>query len=254
MESRALEFEPGIFELNTAFQFGHGYACTLHSWGTGGDEQREKAGSLPTTPSRQLVIGKDIPGAKVIFLLRMKELLTFHLNYCPFCRQINMNTDPDPETLAKAIEARSSVVTIFILRANKEGEGYYGSGFVIRSRHRSCIVITCSHVLAGSNGFDQNDDQILVRFCIKGKPPLQRIGSLIAQNHACDLAIFRVNNVPYKLQALKLVSSQVPIGRTAIPVGYSNPDAVALPGQYTRQVFTATPAVVAGAIAYVYSL
>ncbi|KAK3139275.1 hypothetical protein QOZ80_5AG0380560 [Eleusine coracana subsp. coracana] len=166
-----------------------------------------------------------------------------------------MDTNPDPATLAKAMDARKSVVTVFVEKKRTDGtviDGH-GSGFIVKSRGGRGIVLTCYHVLRGSEtlGFDKRKDKIFIRgMCGKAGIPWQAQGRLIEMHQFADLAIVKVIGIPKEVKELKFVASDaLPVGTCAIAVGYSNPDDVFR--QSDAIILTTVPAVSPGAIRYV---
>lgn len=145
-----------------------------------------------------------------------------------------MDTNPDPATLAKAMDARKSVVTIFVKKKDPDDADAtvhdgHGSGFIIRSNGGKGIVVTCDHVLRGSLGFFKKNDRIFVRGMGGDKSgiPWQAQGHLIKKNQFCDLAIIKVSGLPKEVEALKFVASDnLAVGTSVVAVGYSNPDDV----------------------------
>ncbi|KAL6853957.1 hypothetical protein ACP4OV_019986 [Aristida adscensionis] len=180
--------------------------------------------------------------ASHLFFVRRRPVLSSEPKRISF----TMKTDPEPEILAQALQARKSVVQIIMLQLDEE-EGEYehagtGTGFIVRCEGTKCLVMTCAHVI--HECYSRIRDDILIRVCGRG---WQIHGMLLQSRRDSDIALIYADGLPEPLEPLRFVDPEVSIGTTAFAIGYMHPAGIERRANGTA--FARLPAVCPGTIA-----
>ncbi|KAF7074468.1 hypothetical protein CFC21_079330 [Triticum aestivum] len=164
-----------------------------------------------------------------------------------------MKTNPDPRVLAIAKKARRSVVQTLLIKIiyGKEVCVMTGSGFIMKNRGFDGLVMTNNHVLEWEKeAFDRSQDKVLVRMACEKGGVEQRRGNVLFQDPFVDIAVIHIGKYSEPLPpALSFTprSRELPVGTSAIAIGYCDADEFAPPGvQALARLPSILPALIAG--------
>ena len=143
----------------------------------------------------------------------------------PLADAVLNRATPDPHILAHAIGARESVYRIVWEKkiGPRQAQVFSGSGFIIKTEGKKCLILTCAHVLRDDDGVlfnPRNGDRLLIcKMWHTGDERVKEFGARVRfYNPLADLAMIEATGIT-NTEPLVLDEAAVVLGTTAIAVG-----------------------------------